>query len=313
MHKQLDIGLIGVGNMGRNHLRVLSMLKNVNLKFIYDIDKNLLKQYSEQYEVKIAENLEEELKNIEAVVIVTPTFTHYDYIQLCAKYVKKIFVEKPLTDTLENTLNVEELAKKNDLNIQVGYIERFNPVIIELKKLIEENNIVNIDFQRTNKISSRITDVDVITDLMVHDLDLALYLNGDYKSVHAYGLIENDMIVFARTTILHTNGTYSNILASRITEKRIRHINLTMEDKYVDCNLLQKEISIHKQTIDQKKYGDISLLSTEETVFVSQQEALLTELISFATDEKDTPNINDSIKVLELVQEIQSQIKKSSK
>ena len=312
MNKQLDVGLIGVGNMGRNHLRVLSMLKNVNLKFIYDLDKELLNQYSKQYEVKIAENLEEELKNVEAVVIVTPTFTHYDYIQLCAKHVKKIFVEKPLTDTLENTLIVEKLAKENSLNIQVGYIERFNPVIIELKKIVENNNVINIDFQRTNKISSRITDVDVITDLMVHDLDLALYLNGDYKSVNAYGLVENGMIVFARATIQHTNGTYSNILASRITEKRIRHINLTIDDKYVDCNLLQKEISIHKQSIDQK-YGDINLLSTEETVFVSQQEALLTELISFATSEENTPNVDDSIKVLELVKEIQTQIMESSK
>lgn len=315
MNKNLKVALIGLGNMGKNHLRILSMLKSVELKFIYDVDTENLNILASQYNVTASKDLETDLETVDAVVIVTPTFTHFDYINLCSKYVKNIFVEKPLTDTLETTLKVEKLAKEKNLNIQVGFIERFNPAVIELKKVLDHNskNIINIDFTRTNKVSSRIKDVDVITDLMIHDIDLALYLNGEYENVVSYGVIEENMIVFARTTIKHQNGRFSNILASRTTEKRIRQISATADNMYVDCNLLRKEILINKQTV-KSDYENVFLVSVAETINVQPQEALLSELVAFvdvSLNKKDRsliPSVKSGIESMKIANDIQNQI-----
>ncbi|NQY23197.1 MAG: Gfo/Idh/MocA family oxidoreductase [Campylobacteraceae bacterium] len=312
MKNTLKIGLIGLGKMGQNHLRVLSMLKAVDLQFIFDFDIDVMNKLSKEYDVKASRILEDDLQNVDAVVIVTPTFTHYEYILNVSKYVKNIFVEKPLTDKLSTTSEIMKLAHDQSLNIQIGFIERFNPAIIELKKVLEHsNNIINIDFERTNKVSSRITDVDVITDLMIHDIDLALFLNGDFKSVQSYGVIENNMIAFARATIKHKNGVYSNITASRITEKRIRQVSATCEDMYVDCNLLKKEILVNKQTVKQN-YENISLMSIEESINVSPQEALLNEHIGFLKfcleNNQNVPKVQDAYAAMKIASIIQDQI-----
>ncbi len=312
MKNVLKIGLIGLGKMGQNHLRVLSMLKSVDLEFIFDLDIEMMNQLSKQYDVKASQTLEEDLQKVDAVVIVTPTFTHYEYILKVSKFVKNIFVEKPLTDKLSTTNEIVQLAQKQNLNIQIGFIERFNPAIIELKKVLEHSvNIINIDFERTNKVSSRITDVDVITDLMIHDIDLALFLNGDFENVQSYGVIENNMIAFARATIKHKNGVYSNITASRITEKRIRQISATCDDMYIDCNLLKKEIVVSKQTVKQN-YENVSLMSIEESINVQPQEALLSEHISFIKycleNNNDVPKVKDAYNAMNIANIIQEQI-----
>lgn len=137
-----------------------------------------------------------------------------------------------------------------------------------------------MDFTRTNKISSRITDVDVVLDLMIHDIDLALSLNGDIQHVYAYGCYQNDMIEFARAVMTHKNGVFSTITASRITEKRMRQISVTCDNMYVDCNLLSKEVFVNKQSLEQY-LENVSIVSKTETIDVKPREALLLELIDF--------------------------------
>ena len=277
----VKIGLIGLGNMGQNHLRVLSMLKNVDLCFIYDTDAVRVTELSAQYGCPGSVDLDADLAKVDAVVLVTPTSTHHDYIRRVSDHVTTVFVEKPLTDTLETSDEIISLAREKGLRIQVGFIERFNPAVIALRKVLSgKERIINIDFARTNKVSSRITDVDVVTDLMIHDIDLALYLNGPARDVTAYGMLEGGMIAFARATITHLNGSFSNITASRITEKRIRKISITCNDKYIHCNLLRKEVLINKQTIEQY-YEKVSISSQEETIDVRPEEALLSELMAF--------------------------------
>lgn len=281
-NKTAKIGLLGVGVMGQNHLRNLSMLKQVEITFIYDLDKQACDKISKIYNVPVSDNLERDLKGVDGVIIVTPTFTHFDYIKLVSKYVKNIFVEKPLTSTLETSKEVAKLAKELNLKIQVGFIERYNPAVVALQNVISNSkNTIAIDFSRTNKVSSRITDVDVIMDLMIHDIDLALKFNGDVDKIYAHGYIKNQMIEYARAIITHKNGSFSNILASRITEKRTRNICVTCDDKYIDCNLLSKEIFVNKQTIEQY-IDNVSISSKIEIVDVRPQEALLLELVDFA-------------------------------
>ena len=318
MNKQgpVKIGLIGLGKMGQNHLRVLSMLKSVDLGFIYDVNTDVMRESAGRYGVKPSENLEADLKNVEAVFIVTPTTTHYDMIRRAGQCVKNIFVEKPLTESVETTESICRFAAENTINLQVGFIERFNPAIVELKKILQHNSprVINIDFIRTNKLSNRITDVDVIIDLMIHDIDLALYLNGEVKEVSVHGVMEEDLIVFAHSILTHTNGAFSSITASRVTEKRIRQINVTCDNMFIDCNLLRKELLVNRQTVNQL-YRGVFLSSIEETISVSSQEALLSEDSCFVDTivsggrNQEAANALDSSSAIKVAQRVQTSIK----
>lgn len=312
----IKVGLIGLGKMGQNHLRILSMLKNINLVFIYDVDTEHAAKLAALYNCFYSTDLNADLAKVEAVILVTPTSTHYEYIKQASAHVRSIFVEKPLTDTLSSSEEIIALVREKDLRVQVGFIERFNPAVMALRKVLSGNDhIINADFVRTNKVSSRITDVDVVTDLMIHDIDLAVYLNGPAKDVAAYGVIQDGMIAFARATITHQCGSFSNITASRITEKRIRKISVTCEDKYVHCNLLRKEVLINKQTNEQY-YDKVSISSKEETIDVRPEEALLSELLGFAQYVSDgsseaVPNERDGYNAMKIAQQVQNIIRGS--
>jgi predicted dehydrogenase/acetyltransferase-like isoleucine patch superfamily enzyme len=313
--EDLRIGLIGLGYMGRNHLRVLSLLKNMQIGFIYDTDQPRAAQLAAEFGVTATNHLERELDTVDALVVASPTSTHAEYIKMAASHVKYIFVEKPLTDQLESAEEVSRLAQENGIGIQVGFIERFNPALATLKGLLDSNRrIVNVDFTRTNKISSRITDVDVISDLMIHDIDLACYLNGPTVDVVAYGTAESGQIAFARATLFHANGTFSNLTASRITEKRIRQIVATCEDSYIDCNLLRKEIVVSRQSAESAKTGP-SITATEETIEVQPQEALLNELINFRQfclgQDVDVPVASDGLSAIRIAEQVRETIVKS--
>lgn len=326
MGKIVKIALFGIGKMGQNHLRILSMLKDVEVAFLYDVNLELCESLSKSFGIKVLENLDEDLKDCDGAIIVTPTFTHFDYVNKVSDYVKNIFVEKPLTDTLDTTQIILDLAKQKSLNIQVGFIERYNPAIITLQNILRDTKIVNIDFIRTNKMSSRITDVDVVIDLMIHDIDLALHFNGDIADIYAHGVVMEGMIEYARACIIHKNGAFSNIVASRITEKRIRQISVTTHNEYIDCNLLRKEVFVDKQSVEQR-LDSVSISANTETVEVRGQESLFSELLDFVNLCKDSkshqtpsapsrinrPNQHDGMKAMQVAYKIQSLIHNANK
>ena len=135
---------------------------------------------------------------------------------------------------------------------------------------------------RTNKLSSRITDVDVVTDLMIHDIDLALHLNGPVSTVSAHGVASGPMIDFASALLTHANGRFSRIQASRITDQKMRRIQATCRDMFVDCELLRKEITISRQSEVEQRAGEpYRITAITEAVEVLPREALLLELQAF--------------------------------
>ena len=241
--KAIKIALLGLGKMGQNHLRVLANLPDVKIAFIYDYDVNVAQNLANEYSTKVAKNeseLENLLKSVDAVIIATPTFTHYDYIKLASKYVKNIFVEKPLC---ANFSECKELKLKNH-KIQTGFIERYNPAFMELKKIINDGKSVKIvEFSRSSFGSSRIKDADVISDLMIHDIDLALHLNGKAKCVFACGF-GTEQIDLAKAVLKHKNGVISTLFASRITHKNERKITADFADFFIECDLLNKKLFI---------------------------------------------------------------------
>lgn len=313
--KVLKVGLIGLGNMGRNHLRVLSMLKGFELAFVADANAEVAAKAGQAHGIPGVVDSTPLLAEVDAVVICTPTVTHADYIRLAAAHVKNIFVEKPLAATLEEAQEIAAFAREKGLNVQVGFIERFNPAVQALKTVLDRTErVISVDFTRTNKVSSRITDVDVVTDLMIHDIDLALYLNGPARSVAAHGFAHGSMIDFASALITHENGRFSRIQASRVTDKKIRQIEGTCVDMFVDCDLLRKEILISRQSVASDSGGlPYAISAIQETVAVAPQEALLTELQAFmagcrAGGDVQVPGVGAGVDAMEICAQIQAAV-----
>ena len=315
MQQVLKVGLIGLGNMGRNHLRVLSMLKGFELAFVADANAEVAARAGEAHGIPGVVDPEPLLAGVDAVVICTPTVTHADYIRLAAAHVKNIFVEKPLAATLAEARDIAAFANEKGLNVQVGFIERFNPAVQSLKTVLgRTERVISLDFTRTNKVSARITDVDVVTDLMIHDIDLALYLNGPARSVAAHGFAHGSMIDYASALITHQNGRFSRIQASRVTDKKIRQIEGTCVDMFVDCDLLRKEILIHRQS-EMRAGGDLpyAISAIQETVAVAPQEALLTELQAFMASCRqvgggELPGVGAGVEAMEICAQIQKAV-----
>jgi predicted dehydrogenase len=310
----LKIGVLGVGRMGKNHMRILSLLRSVNIGYVYDKDPACLAAIADQYGVHTIDAVAEDFGNVDALFVLTPTSTHKDYLEKSLDKVPYIFVEKPLTGTVEETRQLVELLEHCPTKVQVGYIERFNPAVQVLKELTcDDRGIVNIDFTRTSKMSSHVTDVSVITDLMIHDIDLALYLNGPVESLVAHGFANNGLVEYASATLVHTSGSLSRLLASRITENKRRLIEVTCADKFVSCDLLRKEVFINTETVSKKTKTSYTVTSTEERVWVSPQEALLNEINSFilackTNDFGIVPGAVDDLAAIEVADEIQKQI-----
>jgi predicted dehydrogenase len=310
----VKIGLLGLGKMGLNHLRVLSMMKGIELAFIYDLDRNTAESLSQLHSIPTGEDLDALLPLADAVIICTPTITHADYLRRAASQVKYIFIEKPLAHSLAETRDLVAFSEEHGLSVQVGFIERFNPAVQQLKSILDgSEGVVSVDFTRTNKLSARITDVDVVSDLMIHDIDLALHINGPVVDVSAHGLAEGPMINFASALLTHGNGRFSRIQSSRITDKKMRLIQATCIDMYIDCELVRKELSVSRQSeIQQKEGGPYTISSIAETVEVRPQEALLSELQAFTemcrTGERRGPDERDGLRAAEICEQIQQAV-----
>jgi predicted dehydrogenase len=309
--KKIRIGIIGLGKMGLNHLNILESLNKVEIIFTHDLDKNkhanrkfnFIKSLSE-----ISTNL------VDAVIIATPTSTHFDIIKKIGKNIKNVFVEKPLAQNFNETKKIINFAIKNKINLKVGFIERFNPAIASLLSILKKNEKkVSIDFTRASPISDRIKDVDVITDLMVHDIDLAIFLNGKVKTIKSFGHKKNNMIAHANVVLIHYSGVITNLLASRITQKKIRTINITLEKKYIACDLLKKEVNMYTNTMIKNLNNNFNYKSISETIETGHKEPLLLEILAFidnchGINNKYLADYSDSYEIMNICEKIKKEI-----
>ena len=244
----IKIALFGLGKMGKNHLRVLKKIPHTQICSIYDrapIDA----QGCENAEgIPITSDMDTALAQADAVVIATPTSTHFDIFKQCCEKVKYIFVEKPLCATLEQAENMLALAQLAGVQAQCGFIERYNPTVKHTRKITASKDILEHSFTRTSRQSARITDADVVLDLMIHDIDLALFFSGPVTKIEACGFYEHDMIAHANATLHHQSGRISKILASRMLEHKMRHIAITAKDAYITSDLLTHTVTQHIQS-----------------------------------------------------------------
>ena len=289
--------------MGVNHLNNLLNIKNISLINIYDKIKR--KELANKYNTKFSENIKEVINNSDATIIATPTTTHFKYFLECSKKIKNIFIEKPLVTDIKQFKKILQITKKKKINLKVGYIERYNPTIQLIKKILKKNKILNLDFIRTNNRQNKIKDTNIIFDIMTHDIDLALYLSGDVKRIASSGVKKRNKIKFAISTLEHKNKCITRILSNSECAKRIRTLNITTEKNYISANLLTREIIITKKNFGKKSNN------LEKKIYAPNKNALLEELKDFIKSCKKNPNnklLNTFYKNTLICKEIQKQI-----
>ena len=299
----IKISVVGLGQMGVNHLNNLLNIKNINLISIYDKIKR--KDLENKYNSKFSENIKKVINNTDAIIIATPTTTHFKYFLECSKKIKNIFIEKPLVTDIKQFKKILQITKKKKINLKVGYIERYNPTIQLIKKILKKNKILNLDFIRTNNRQNKIKDTNIIFDIMTHDIDLALYLSGDVKKITSSGVKRRNKIKFAISTLEHKNKCITRILSNSECAKRIRTLNITTEKNYISANLLTREIIITKKNFAKKSNN------LEKKIYAPNKNALLEELKDFIKSCKKNPNnklLDTFYKNTLICKEIQKQI-----
>ena len=246
MTKQVNIGVIGVGHLGFHHATHLSKIKNANLVGIYDINSKRLDEVSKQLNVPSFESLDLLIDRVDALSIVTPTSTHKVVAEKCIQNGKHVFIEKPITTTTNDADHIVQLAKKNNTIIQVGHIERFNPALLALSSL--EIQPKYIEVHRMAPFMSRGTDVPVVLDLMIHDIDLVLsFIDSPVKDIYANGVsIMTSSVDIANARIKFKNGSIANITSSRVAKDKVRKIKIFQQDLYVTIDFLAGISEVYK-------------------------------------------------------------------
>jgi predicted dehydrogenase len=308
---RVKVGVIGVGNMGQRHCRVYSSLPQARLVGVCDIAPEVGARIARQYGVPFYASVDRLLSHVDAVSIATPTALHYDLAMRCLARGVHVLIEKPITDSPEQAEALAQAAAASGLVVQAGHIERFNPTYLELKAVLKDVTILAINLRRLSAYAGSNTDVDVILDLMIHDLDLALDLLGqEPTAVDAYGLTAFSGAVDHAVAHLWVDaGPLVTITASRVTEQKIRAIEVTAAEAYLEGDLLNKTISVHRHTIGQYlsnhqrgvKYRQEGII---ERIHVPMFEPLLLELEHFVECvlHRQPPRvpIGDAVKALRL-------------
>jgi predicted dehydrogenase len=240
----LKIGLFGVGHLGKFHLNNWKDIKDVELIGFYDPNDKNAKAVADKYKLKRFDKAEDLMELIDAADIVAPTNFHFELCELAIRKGKHVFVEKPMCDKMEEAHILVKLAKEANIKFQVGHVERFNPAYLAIKDMTL--NPMFIEVHRLSQFNPRGTEVSVILDLMIHDIDIILSLvKSDVKQIHANGVaVMTDTPDIANVRIEFDNGCVANLTSSRISMKKMRKIRLFQRDAYVGIDFLEKKAEV---------------------------------------------------------------------
>jgi UDP-N-acetylglucosamine 3-dehydrogenase len=258
----MNVAVIGMGNMGIHHARIYNEMKNVNLVSLSDIDEKKGNKYAKKYKCKFYKNYKEMLKNekINAVSICVPTSLHKEVALNVAKRDIDIIIEKPIAESELSALEIINAIQKRDLILMVGHIERFNPAIIKLKKILDSGKlgeIISLNIKRVGIFPPRIKDSNVIIDLAIHDIDISNYLLDSYPdTVFARGgsALLNEREDYAEIFLVYKN-TNVLIQVNWITPVKIRNLTITGKRGYVELDYITQDLYIYENNI-YKEYND---------------------------------------------------------
>src|SRR5690554_1258907 len=288
----LKIGVLGAGHLGKIHLRLLNQSEKYELVGFYDPNAENAQKVSTEFGYRKFDTIEELIENVEVVDIVTPTLSHYDCAVMAIKKRKHIFLEKPISNTIAEAEEIIRLAKEYNVKGQVGHVERFNPAFKAVKDKI--NNPMFIETHRLAEFNPRGTDVPVVLDLMIHDIDAILsVVKSPVKEVHATGTaVISDSPDIANARIEFENGCVANVTSSRISMKNMRKARFFQKDAYISVDYLDKICEVVKMKDAPEMPGDFDLIlqnaeGVKKQIYfdnpeVSPSNAILEELESFA-------------------------------
>ena len=244
--KKIKIGIIGIGRMGQYHLNILRNLPDVQLVGITDIHKEKLDELSYKFDVDRYDNYKKLIRKCDAVFIATPTSTHYEFAKECLELNKHILLEKPMTTDLEEAKELVHISKKMDIILQIGHVERFNGAVQQLKHIIM--NPFHINSTRMGPYDPRVSDVGVVLDLMIHDIDIMLNLiEEDVVEVSAFGSsVFSTFEDIATMQLAFAGGCSAHILASRISQKKVRELSIIQKDSFIYLDYDAQDIEIHR-------------------------------------------------------------------
>jgi len=242
--ERLRIGVLGAGHLGKIHLRLLAETEGFELVGFYDPDPAQVAAAKEQFQITAFDSIESLLDAVDAVDVVTPTLSHYDCAQLALRRSKHVFIEKPVTNTLEEAESLLKLSHEANVKVQVGHVERFNPAFIAAQPYV--NKPMFIESHRLAQFNPRGTDVPVVMDLMIHDIDVILSMvNSSVKRISASGVpVVSETPDIANARIEFANGCVANITASRISLKNMRKTRLFQRDAYIAIDFLKKKTEV---------------------------------------------------------------------
>ena len=245
MTQPLRVGVIGVGHLGHHHTRIYSTLPMVTLVGVNDIDATRGREIANKYHVPFYDNLDKLLCLVDAVSVVVPTSVHFPVVKSCLYQDCHVLVEKPITSKEREGEDLVQLAQERNKILHVGHVERFNPIFGKVRPFIKIPGF--IECHRLSPFQSRGTDVDVVRDLMIHDLDLILSLGlGPIKQLEARGLpVFTEYPDIANVRILFESGCLVNLTSSRISTGRLRKFRIYQRDCYISIDLGTKEAVIN--------------------------------------------------------------------
>ena len=318
---QVRIGVIGVGHLGQHHVKHYKTLDNVELIGVFDIDRERSSEISKKFDVKVFDNLNSILEKVDALSIVTNTEHHFKIAEKCLKSKRHVFIEKPITAMIEEADKLLSMAEQNKVLIQVGHIERLNPALLALNKYEIKPKFIEI--QRLAPYTSRGTDVPVVLDKMIHDIDILLSLvKVPIKKIQATGLsILTDSIDIAHARMRFEDGTVASVISSRIARDEVRKIKIFQKDLYATLDLLigstevyevvNDETSKYKMTIPFDYKGNTKLIGYHKPD-LSKGDPLRMELENFilSIQGKQEPIVSgkDGRNALEVAIKIQEMI-----
>ena len=242
----LKIGVVGVGHLGKFHLNNWKEIAGIELVGFFDPNDDTAKEVADKYQLPRFLDADALLNACDAIDIVAPTTFHFEWCEKAIKKGKHVFVEKPLANTMEEARQLVKLAEESGVKIQVGHVERFNPAFLALKGT--DIHPLFIEVHRLAQFNPRGTEVSVILDLMIHDIDIILSLvKSDVKSISASGVgVMTETPDIANVRIEFHNGCVANLTSSRISMKKMRKIRIFQKDAYIGIDFLNKKTEIIK-------------------------------------------------------------------
>lgn len=318
----LKAGVLGAGHLGKIHLKLINQSDKYTLVGFYDPDEKTAKKIVAEFGYQYFDTIEALIDAVDVVDIVTPTLSHYQCAVQAIKKGKHVFLEKPITNTIEEAENLITLAKEYQVKGQVGHVERFNPAFLSVKDKIE--NPMFIETHRLAEFNPRGTDVPVVLDLMIHDIDAILsVVDSPVKEIHASGTsVISQSPDIANARIEFENGCVANLTASRISLKNMRKSRFFQKDAYISVDFLEKQVEVVKMKEAPKNPDQYALILQNaegekkqiyfENPKVQQNNAILQELETFADAiksngvpvvslEQGTAALRVALKVVELV------------